>query len=426
MFGIAAAEAARGQAEIIAPAKALLAYKVPTVIQPGEDAMQRGMPLAAAAGAVLAMAAANAQQASFDCLQAARPIEWLICSDPVLMALDGALGEAYDAHRGSLRTDEARRTFLAEQRAWLQRRLTECEIPASGDRLSLPQRWQAAPCLARMYRERLAALGQPQEAPFQPEEITEAADFIHPLCLELAMGAPSNQDDAVETTAVSVPLEACNEGNRHIPIEAHPPGFRAAEAASVGMRTRFAYQPLGRLPDGRELAEVHYQFLGTTGQFSEILEIRRMPAAEAGDQRLTARTLISGGDRCQLGIARAELVDEDTVAVEFDATPADFLAAGEPARHNRHDYRQLPDCPLCCFATIRRHFPVTGGEGTVVSATIGAFETAGATREDDPVLHCFEERVQAMAGSFPHMFNADDLRVLVREVEETCQLDEGQ
>jgi hypothetical protein len=61
-----------------------------------------------------------------------------------------------------------------------------------------------------------------------------------------------------------------------------------------------------------------------------------------------------------------------------------------------------------------------------VSATIAEFETAGATEEDDPVLHCFEERVQAMAGSFPHTFSADDLRMLVREVKETCRLDEGQ
>jgi uncharacterized protein len=214
------------------------------------------MPAAAAAGAMLAMAAAHAQQASFDCYQAARPIEWLICSDPVLMSLDGALGEAYVAHRASLRTDEARQTFLSEQRAWLQRRLTECEIPASGNRLSLPQRWQAAPCLAGMYRERLAALGQPQEALFQPEEVTQAADFIHPLCLELALGSPTNQDDAVETAAVSVPLEACNEGNRHIPVEADPSGLRAAEAASLGIRARFAYRLLGQVPDGGELAEV--------------------------------------------------------------------------------------------------------------------------------------------------------------------------
>jgi hypothetical protein len=116
---------------------------------------------------------------------------------------------------------------------------------------------------------------------------------------------------------------------------------------------------------------------------------------------------------------------KNTVAVEFHATPADFLAAGDPGRDNARFYRQLPDCPLCCFATVRRHFSATGGGEAVVSATIAAFETAGAMAEDDPVLACFEDKVQAMAGSFPHTFSAEQLGVLVGAVEETCELNAG-
>jgi uncharacterized protein len=381
--------------------------------------------LIATAGSLLVTTAADGQQASFDCFQSSRPIEWLICSDPELMRLDGTLGEAYVAYQGSLSGNEARQALLSEQRAWLQRRLTECEIPASGDRLSLPQRWQAAPCLARMYSDRLAALGASQEAPFQPEEVTEAEDFVHPLCLELALGRPTSQDDADDLTPISVPVKACNEGNRHIPIESDAAGQRTSEGASIGVRTWFGYRPLGRLPDGRELAHVDYAS-GGTGHFSQIAEIRRTPAAEAGDQRLTAQTLVNGGDRCSLGIARAELVDEETLAVDFHATPADFLAATEPEQTSTLYYHQLPACPVCCFATVRQHFSVTSGAGTLVSATITEFETAGATPEDDPMLHCFEERVQARVGSFPHTFSADELRALVREVRITCPLDEGQ
>lgn len=385
--------------------------------------MHRWTLIVAAAGILLVTTAANAQQASFDCLQAAHPIEWLICSDPELMRLDGALGEAYVAYQGSLSGNKARQALLSEQRAWLQRRLTECGIPGSGGRLSLPQRWQAAPCLAQMYSDRLAALGKAQEAPFQPEEVTQAEDFVHPLCLELALGRPTSQDDADDVTPISVPVKACNEGNRHIPIEANAGGQRTSEGASIGVRTRFGYRLLGRLPDGRELAQVDYAS-GGTGHFSEIAEIRRTPAAEAGDQRLTAQTLVDGGDRCSLGIAQAALVDEETLAVDFHATPADFLAAAEPGQTSTLYYHQLPACPVCCFATVRQHFSVTGGPGTIASATITRFETAGATQEEDPVMHCVEGRVQAMAGSFPHTFSADELRALVREVQETCPLDE--
>jgi hypothetical protein len=237
------------------------------------------------------------------------------------------------------------------------------------------------------------------------------------------LGQPTSQDDAADLMSVSVPVKACNEGNRHISIEANAEGQRASEGASVGFRTWFGYRLLGRLTDGRELAQVDYTS-GGTGHFSGIAEIRRTPAAEAGDQRLTAQTLIGGGDRCSLGIAQAELVDEETLAVDFHATPADFLAAAEPGQTSTLYYNQLPACAVCCFATVRQHFPVTGGAGTIVSATITEFETAGATQEDDPVLHCVEERIQAMAGSFPHTFSADELRALVREVQETCPFDE--
>lgn len=145
--------------------------------------------VAAVAGILLATASANGEQASFACMQATRPIEVLICSDPVLTQLDGALGNAYTTYRRSLGAGEARQALLREQRAWLRRRYNECGIPTSGDGLSVPQRWQAAPCLVQMYRGRLAALGQPQKTPFQPEEVTGAADFIHPFCLELALGS---------------------------------------------------------------------------------------------------------------------------------------------------------------------------------------------------------------------------------------------
>jgi hypothetical protein len=57
---------------------------------------------------------------------------------------------------------------------------------------------------------------------------------------------------------------------------------------------------------------------------------------------------------------------------------------------------------------------------------ITEFETARAAPEDDPLLHCVEERVQAVAGGFPHTFSAGELRALVAEVRKTCPLDEDQ
>ena len=87
---------------------------------------RRGLWLAALALALLAMAGAptaSAQEASFDCLQADRPIERLICSDPQLMELDGALGAAFVAWRQRLPAKD-REAALVVRRAWLAKRLT--------------------------------------------------------------------------------------------------------------------------------------------------------------------------------------------------------------------------------------------------------------------------------------------------------------
>ena len=63
-----------------------------------------------------------AEGASFDCLKAAAPIEQLICSDPQLITLDGALGEAFASFRQRL-PEKDRAGALAEQRTWLDRAL---------------------------------------------------------------------------------------------------------------------------------------------------------------------------------------------------------------------------------------------------------------------------------------------------------------
>ena len=60
----------------------------------------------------------RAEQASFDCLKAALGVGQLICSDPQLLTLDGALIEAFAKYRQRL-PEKDRAGVLAEQRAWL-------------------------------------------------------------------------------------------------------------------------------------------------------------------------------------------------------------------------------------------------------------------------------------------------------------------
>ena len=118
--------------------------------------------------ALLAILAMPAQAAGFDCAKAARPIEKIICGDPVVDALDTMLNGAYKARRAA--NDPA---VLAEQRQWLASLPGLCRIPTTGDP-SLDLRGSGARCLAELYEKRLTALGAPPHAVLIPALPTEA------------------------------------------------------------------------------------------------------------------------------------------------------------------------------------------------------------------------------------------------------------
>jgi uncharacterized protein len=99
---------------------------------------------------------ATAASPSFDCSRASAPIEKLICSSDPLAELDGKAGALFRALREA--QDEATRaTSLQEQRRWLQSRLSQCHVPATGE--VPPDAAEAARrCLTDLYQARVAAL----------------------------------------------------------------------------------------------------------------------------------------------------------------------------------------------------------------------------------------------------------------------------
>ena len=95
---------------------------------------------AAAFAILLAFAASGTQAASFDCTKASTRTEKLICADAELSRLDSELGQVYAQARRSAPDAAA---VQDAQRTWLKQR----------------DKCQDAGCLARIYRERIAALG---------------------------------------------------------------------------------------------------------------------------------------------------------------------------------------------------------------------------------------------------------------------------
>jgi hypothetical protein len=94
--------------------------------------------------------------ASFDCAKAKAPIEFLICDSEAISAFDIELALEFSRIRNQL-SGQAARDFADEQRKWQGRRLTECGIPAQGDR---PDRKSSRlyACVGEMYAKRISAL----------------------------------------------------------------------------------------------------------------------------------------------------------------------------------------------------------------------------------------------------------------------------
>jgi len=95
--------------------------------------------------------------ASFDCAKAKAPIEFLICENAVISSLDTELALEFSRIRNQL-SGQAARDFIEDQRKWLARRLTECRIPAQGDRLDIVKASDAYNCVGGMYAKRLSKL----------------------------------------------------------------------------------------------------------------------------------------------------------------------------------------------------------------------------------------------------------------------------
>ena len=113
----------------------------------------------------------------------ATSLETTICGDIILADLDSAVATAYAKTLSA--SDEAQAAAVKQaQRDWAAARYGACDLPRKKVRwLTTQQLWVAAPCLATLYRTRLAELGG-TEGPVNgwPRAYEEVAGFIHPHC----------------------------------------------------------------------------------------------------------------------------------------------------------------------------------------------------------------------------------------------------
>ena len=107
--------------------------------------------------AVLSLAAAPAQAASFDCAKASTEVEKAICANPDLSRSDEVLARAYATALGGL-GDEAKAAVQAGQREWLGFAALACTKDAEPFSEALSDEQQG--CLNAVYRSRISELAQ--------------------------------------------------------------------------------------------------------------------------------------------------------------------------------------------------------------------------------------------------------------------------
>jgi uncharacterized protein YecT (DUF1311 family) len=354
---------------------------------------------------LLGAATAFAEGPSFDCGNATTPIEELICNDAELIRLDGLLGTRYTA-RLAESDAVAKETTTTEQRAWLTARFERCKVPRKGPPLSLSQRWESAPCLAALYGERIVALGG-DPALAAPSPRTSEPGFVHPLCLELAVGTDLSGD---APPPEPVPLAACNRGNRHRPIEITETGYLNAWDAEDGSQTSFAYRPIGALADGRRVAITSY-WGGGSGIFSALVAL-----SEPQPGQLAAKSVFTGGDRCTGGLDDASIVGDEAVEVSSRATAVDFVGAIDPNVPERVS-GGLGFCAVCCVATLRHRVDLTNRKTpTLVSATL----TDIPDETDSEVERCAFTIMRRAAPTLPATLDAAKARELVADIVAEC------
>jgi uncharacterized protein len=361
----------------------------------------------------------RAQQASFDCLQSQQPIETLICSDPQLIELDGALGAAFLAYRQHLAAKQ-REPALEEQRGWLAERLSRCGVPAKGSDVADEVRWRAAPCLDEMYRTRLAALGAPHPALPAAAVIAAQPGFIHPACLwSIIEQDIESSADTTNEQRVRIPLAACARGNRHIPFSQDAQGALSAKGASDGYGTWLSYRVVGTLPDGRDVAIVWYN-AGGSGQFSELYLLRRTSAPDQSEVLLSGELMAGGGDRCNGGIEEARLIDSGSVEIDYAVTPLDLLSeADEELADANMDSLAL--CAACCTGTVRRRLAIATKNETTVSATVDRLLSREIGEDEgEPAQACFDNILGKAAGTLPHTFLAPELTAIALRFAKNC------
>lgn len=356
-----------------------------------------------AGAAVLSSSAAWAEGPSFPCSKASAPVEVLICNDGVLADQDQRLATAFSAARKAAASPEASEALLTSQRQWLKQRLTTCGIRPSGALPTEPEAWAWSECLSAQYDQRLQQLKAPPAPAVTQSPRIKEADFVHPACLDAALGGGLMADGEPHP----IDLKACNAGHRHLPVEMNPDVPNAVSVTNMadGFPTWASYESIATLPSGDKLV-ISMSNGGGSGVFTNLVSYR----VEKG--MLLTESYSVGGDRCNGGLSGAAL-DSQGVRVSQDITPADL---GGLMGLSDAETQDLPFCAVCCLGQLEARYTLPLSPEAQATPDVVRLESLDVLQAEEGGAHspdaCMIAALKKIAPSAPYTLTIPQVQSL--------------
>jgi hypothetical protein len=327
-------------------------------------------------------------------------LENIICEDGVIANLDTQLADAYSKKAKVLSVQEAK-SLLSQQRQWLKRRYSECKITPGESDPTTDLQWAVAPCLADLYRKRLADFGVTIPQPATDGGISATTGFIHPSCLYLVVGVGSWFQQNPDPPMKELPIDACNRGRSHWPMRQNGKFITSLGNDDGDFHQEFGYWFTGRLEDGRELVVVSYWGGGTMFNTAVVAITRK---TKSGQGWMSAEVIYDGGDRANGGILDARPIAGGAI-VEIEMTPLDVL---DEIGADSNDAR-ASGCALCR----------AGSEEIVLnfakkSQSVSSIKIDGRMKSqtESDSLKCLGAVVDSRGSEYPHVFKKAQLASL--------------
>jgi hypothetical protein len=275
-----------------------------------------------------------------------------------------------------------------------------------------------------------------QPPPPEPAYILPNGEVLNPLCF--VNNLADNEDTPIRPTSRCANERIVADPSVEVPLDptSHISAFFYIDDPDTPDET----DEHGRPIDLRYPGFVGYHYLGNlqgfhlfvivengggSGVFSS-LALYELTRNDMQEDVLKLRTTIASGDRCNGGVARAQILPDEQIQFEQSITPYDMLVlGGDPERpflETVDAYEDLDACAACCYGTAI--YKAGAFDGVKFNDTLAEFLHKNSGDEnytpDQEKQKCFDKLVLAHLDRGKLRFTPAEWYTFINHVEYAC------